>query len=98
MTQKHIPAIICMMLLLIALLPFPYGYYIFLRSCICVWCLWMLPQHPHMIARTVLCGIALLYNPIIRVSLTRSIWSSLNILTVFLILAITVTQGENRRK
>jgi hypothetical protein len=73
-------------LLLWALLPFnPYGFYVFLMLAICGLCL-CLASEAHSAKKTGLVwlfiGLALLYNPIIRVHLDREIWAVLNVLTV----------------
>ena len=85
MTQKYpalIPAGIAITLLLLALLPMPYGYYTLLRLAVCLiaavtafmaferelkWLLWPLAL------------IGLLFNPIIPVHLAREIWGVIDL-------------------
>lgn len=70
-------------LVLLALLPFPYGYYVFLRLVICLsagfiaYRTWSISP----IWGAVFVGLALVYNPLIRVHLTREIWQPINIAT-----------------
>lgn len=74
-------------LLAIALLPLPYGYYLFLRLALCITAgliaYWAFERKSEQIGLwTIVFGvIALLYNPIFRIHLTREIWSVLNVLT-----------------
>ncbi len=76
-------------LLVIALLPWPYGFYIFLKLFIFAVCLvltytqW---KHDNAISGWVLAfgAMAILYNPLFRIYLTREIWSVLNIATALL--------------
>ena len=90
MTENKEPLIILQLisiaLVLIALFPLPYGYYIFLRIAmfismgILAYYQWTQKQSID-IWVAILVGFAILYNPIIPVHLTREIWSVLNILT-----------------
>ena len=71
-------------MLLAALLPWPYGYYNFLRFCVCGVAAFLAYQqwtHDNVASKwvVVLIAIALLYNPFVPVYLTREIWSVLNI-------------------
>ena len=77
-----VPAI----LLLLALFPWPYGFYIFLRlgiSIVGAWLAYEQWKHDDAVSGWVLAfGVtALLYNPLIPIHLTREIWSVLNIAT-----------------
>jgi hypothetical protein len=72
-------------LLLIALLRLPYGYYTFLRLVVCAAaaaCAWLILR----IARDhlggwLMVGVALLYNPVLIVRLSRATWAPLNLAT-----------------
>lgn len=73
-------------LLVVALLPWPYGFYNFLRLGICVVSLGLTYaqwKHDDAVSGWVVAfgAIALLYNPLLPVYLTREIWSVLNIVT-----------------
>ena len=70
-------------MLVAALLPWPYGYYNFLRFCVCGSAAFLAYQqwtHDDAASKwaVVLVGIALLYNPLVPVHLTREIWTVLN--------------------
>lgn len=94
--NRYLPSAACILLLLLALAPLPYGYYIFLRLCICAWGVTTAIKHPHAVWRLLLIGTAILYNPIIRVPLTRPIWSVLNIITIILIIGITIAEQKHK--
>ena len=71
-------------MLVAALLPWPYGYYNLLRFCVCGVAAFLAYQqwtHDNAASKwvVVLVGIALLYNPLVPVHLTREIWTVLNI-------------------
>lgn len=71
-------------LLLLALLPWPYGYYSFLRLGVCAVSAWLAYEqlkHDSAVSGWVVAfaGTALLYNPLVPIHLTREIWSVLNL-------------------
>ena len=73
-------------MLVAALLPWPYGYYNFLRFCVCGAAAFLAYQqwtHDDAASKwvVVLGAIALLYNPLVPIHLTREIWSVLNVVT-----------------
>lgn len=77
--------IVCCIMLGLAILPvMPYGYYMLLRVVICGVCLWqVITLYNNKGTLPVgLCLIALLYNPIFSVGLTRGVWTILNIATL----------------
>ena len=81
------------LLLLIALIPLPYGYYLFLRLVVffaCAFAIWQLvlleSTKAHIwIAAFVVFG--LIFNPFLRVHLTREIWMILNLIGAGLFLS-----------
>lgn len=82
---------ICSIMLGLAILPImPYGYYMLLRVVICGVCLWQIISVYNQKATLPvgLCLIALLYNPIFSVHLTRGVWTILNIGTLIYFLSI----------
>lgn len=86
-------------LLMIAILPLPYAYYTFLRLAICAASVFLAYQHfvhQDSVDKWVvlLAAIALLYNPLIPVYLTREIWSVLNVITAaaFILHFVSVTR------
>ena len=72
-------------MLLLALLPMPYGYYVLLRLVVCLaggWLAWrLLSADREAIAGWLLVGCVILYNPVIRVPLEREVWMAVNLLT-----------------
>ena len=86
--RPHVyPAIIAAIMLLIAILPLPYGYYQFLRWVVCgiaafiafeaynwgkTWAIWLFGI------------IAILFNPIIPVHLTKEIWQPIDLVCALL--------------
>jgi hypothetical protein len=86
MAAAGLMTVIPVIVLLIALAPgHPYGYFIFLRWVVCAGAILFVAMfHGHQLHRW-LYGfgfIALLYNPFIRVHLTRDIWAVVNLLTI----------------
>lgn len=74
------------LILVLAALPWPYGYYIFLRILIastCALIVFYQWKHDDAISSWVFIfgGVGILYNPILPIHLTRDIWTILNIIT-----------------
>lgn len=85
---RHHPAVwvVPAGLLVFALVPLPYGFYILLRLIVCVVSVWLAYvqwKHDDAISGwvVVLVIIALVYNPIIVVHLTREVWTIINLVT-----------------
>ncbi|WNJ93026.1 DUF6804 family protein [Bosea sp. 685] len=81
LSNLAIPVIVVM--LIAAMLPWPYFYYQILRlACfgIVIWLLWH--DWRPTLAHFTLAMIGVLYNPLVPIHLTREIWSVLNPLTV----------------
>ena len=73
-------------MLVAALFPWPYGYYNFLRFCVCGAAAFLAYQqwtHDNAASKWVVIWgmIAVLYNPFVPVHLTREIWTTLNVAT-----------------
>lgn len=73
-------------LLVIAVLELPYGYYGFMRLCVCatsatIACLWFDRTKSLTLVSVAFALIAVLYNPILRVHLDRSVWAPINLVT-----------------
>jgi hypothetical protein len=74
-------------LILVALAPLPYGYYVFLRIVFCIAAAY-LAWSEHQEAKSInawivgLVILAILYNPLVPIHLTREIWSVINLATV----------------
>jgi hypothetical protein len=79
MSSTRLLCVIAAGFLLAATLPLPYGYYTFLRLTVCgigaygAWTFWNTGQADRLIA-ILLAGLALLFNPIVPVHLSREIW------------------------
>lgn len=89
LSEKILPEMIGIALLLWALLPFnPYDYYIFLRLALCGIAIYLAFQSHEMNKQVWLyafIGTAILYNPIFRIHLDRETWSVINIATIILL-------------
>jgi hypothetical protein len=85
--------VIAILLLLWALYPNnPYGFYIFLRIVICGICsviTYNFYRNGNINWAWVFGLTAVVYNPIIRIYLTRKIWTFINIITI-IVLVITI--------
>ena len=83
-----IPAV----MMAVAVLPMPYGYYQFLRLVAIVAAFWSANKP----AWTILMGcVALLYNPLFRVSFDRDIWAPINIVTAIFFVAAMIFSGNS---
>ena len=93
-----IPQIIGIIMLLWALYPEnPYGYYLLLRLVLCTICSFLAFRASEIKTDKwvwILVGTAILYNPIIRIHLTREIWSVINITTIVI---LTITFSSLRK-
>ena len=83
-------------LLWAALATHPYGYYMFLRVWTCAACVHLAIKSRRLGIKYLVgicCGVAVLYNPLIRVHLTRELWIVVNLATVafFIFAAGTLT-------
>jgi hypothetical protein len=78
----------------------PYGYYMLLRIACCAVCTYLAVaaasagKTPWTWALSIF---AVLYNPIMRVHLTRDIWSVVNVVTI-IVLAVSIAQLERKEK
>jgi hypothetical protein len=73
-------------MLLLALAPLPYGYYMLLRLVTCgtaaalAW--WGLRASSAPVLGWLMVGVAILYNPVFKIAFSRQNWSVLNVATV----------------
>lgn len=89
---------------LLAIFPWPYGYYTFLRIAVCLGA--VIAAYINFndgkkdTVFWVCCAIAILFNPLIPVHLTRGIWSVFNVLSagVFLFLAYKYPRTSSKNK
>lgn len=85
-----VPQIVAVAMLMWALNPSnPYGYYILLRIVICAICVYLALrayQQNNTSWVWILGVTAVVYNPILRIHLTREIWSVVNFITIVILL------------
>ena len=77
-----IPTIVIAFLLLLAVLPLPYGYYTFLRWITCgmaAFTAYIAYQWEFKWATWIFIPLAILFNPIIPIHLTKEIWQPIDI-------------------
>ena len=102
MKRLWIPQTIACVMLLWALYPEnPYGYYILLRLVCCGIFAFLALQAFSQDKRGwtwTLAITALVYNPILRIHLTRTIWSAVNIATIVIAIASVFTLRQRERK
>jgi hypothetical protein len=101
MKKIWIPQAIAGVMLVWALNPAnPYGYYMLLRIVCCAVCAYLAvaAANTGKTPWTWTLGIfAVIYNPIMRVHLTRDFWSVVNVVTI-IVLAVSVSQLERKEK
>jgi len=81
------PAILIAFLLLIAILPLPYGYYIFLRWVTCGMAVFTAFLAYHWETKWVVwvfIPIAIVFNPFVPIHLTKEIWQPIDIVCAIL--------------
>ena len=92
-----IPAIIAGIMLLLALAPWPYGYYQLLRLVVCgvaVYVAFMAYRWQKMWAVWLFGFIAVLFNPLIPIHLSREIWQPVDIVCGILFMVIAIILSE----
>lgn len=99
--KQHIPAIFLSVMLALALLPMPFGYYQVLRIASFAWLGWnCLMAYEFQMPKW--CGAlgigAVVYNPFYRLALGREIWSVVNVATIVLIVAWAVANKTWRKE
>lgn len=89
-------------LLLIALAKLPYGYYTLLRLVVCSSCVVILYQ-AHIVQERVmsiwsvaLLGMALLFNPLIRVQLSREAWAPIDVACAAILIAHMLIERDRK--
>ena len=86
-TEERVPLVLLVvpaLMLLAALAPWPYGYYVLLRLVVCLASIaiaWRLRGGNHPILWAFI-GLAILYNPVVKVPLGRPLWSVANVISV----------------
>jgi hypothetical protein len=92
--KPHLPAIATAAALLLAWAPLPYGYYQLLRFAVTACALWLLfsrgwDNHP-VWSKSVLIGLAVLFNPLIPIHLSREIWTVIDPIAAALLIIISI--------
>lgn len=102
MNGRYSFSIASSLILLLALTHMPYGYYTLLRIVLCIWgitygvaCAAEEKSRGYAIIPY---GIAILYNPLIPVHLTRGTWNIINLATIPFIILITVQLTRSRKQ
>ena len=97
-----IPALIAALMLLGALAPWPYGYYQLIRWVVCgtaVFVAFMAYDWQKLWATVLFGCIALLFNPLIPIHLSREIWQPIDLICALLfVIALIVRKPENRKQ
>ena len=94
--MKGLLIAICVFLGL-ALLPMPYGYYMFLRLAVCAYAIFVFTQEQKKgvcFGSVSAAAIALLYNPVFRVHLEKEVWMWVNIITILLFIIVSLPWRE----
>ena len=90
--------IICVIMLLVALAPLPYGYYTLLRIVVCAATGYLAWSHASKLGLDAwvftLGGIAVLFNPIIPVHLEREVWAFIDVAAAVVIGAHYFSAGQ----
>ncbi|MFC1593519.1 DUF6804 family protein [Candidatus Neomarinimicrobiota bacterium] len=84
------PSLIIIALLLLALLPMPYGFYTLVRICVCLFSIFLAYktwQEKIELWMWIFIVIAILFNPIIPIFLGRGLWAFLDIITAVVFFA-----------
>lgn|SRR5690625_1743905 len=85
-------------LLIVGVLPMPYGYYTFLRIIITIIFIWssvVAFDRDLATSKWIYVGIAILFNPIIPIHLTKDIWIVIDIITALILFGTKNTIQEN---
>ena len=94
--MKGLLIAICVFLGL-ALLPMPYGYYMFLRLAVCAYAIFVFTQEQKKgvcFGSVSAAAIALLYNPVFRVHLEKEVWMWVNVITILLFIIVSLPWRE----
>lgn len=98
--SKKTPSLIAIVLLLLALFPMPYGYYTFVRICICLlsgYLAYKSWQEKINLWMWIFFIIAILFNPIIPIYLGRTLWAIIDII-VAAVLIVSIFQLKLNEK
>jgi hypothetical protein len=99
----NITLIIVTILLIMAVgIDFPYGFYNYLRIVITCYCIYEIIQKYKVFKDSInyyiiYILIAILYNPIIKISLDKEVWQVINIITIVLFWGSYIFKGRTNR-
>jgi hypothetical protein len=96
-----IPATIATTMLLLALAPWPYGYYQMLRFVVCgvsVYVAFKAYNWQRIWATWLFGFIAVLFNPLILIHLSREIWQPIDVICGILFIAIAIMFNKPEKK
>ncbi len=88
-----VPCVIAATMLILALVPWPYGYYQLLRFVVCgvaVYVAFITYQWKKIWATWLFAFIAVLFNPLIPIHLSRELWQTIDVIcgVIFIVIAI----------
>lgn len=94
-----VPCVVAAGLSLLAVADLPYGYYMFLRWAVCAVSVYVVVlglQTGRIWAAWLYGALAVLFNPIFRIHLSKDIWQPINVITsILLVLAVIVIGQPN---
>lgn len=97
-----IPAIIAAIMLLLALAPWPYGYYQLLRFVVCgvsVYVAFMAYTWKKIWATWLFGFIALLFNPLIPIHLSQELWQPIDVIcAILLTLSLCILKNPSEKE
>jgi len=97
---RNVVTVVSIFMLFLAIARLPYGYYIFLRWVVCATALfsaWTAYEYKCKFWVFVMGGIAILFNPIIPVYLTKDIWVIIDLIVAILFLVSIFTIRPKRQ-
>jgi hypothetical protein len=86
-------------MLIAAVAPLPYGYYMLLRlvaTGVFVWAVYVAYERQYQVMPWVLVLLAVLFNPIIKIHLPREIWAGIDVVAGLVLLTISGKVRERR--
>ena len=86
-------------MLIVAVAPLPYGYYMLLRlvaTGVFVWSAYVAYERQYQVLPWVLVLLAVLFNPVVKIHLPREIWAGIDIGAGIFLLAISRKVREQR--
>ena len=86
-------------MLIAAVAPLPYGYYMLLRlvaTGVFVWAVYVAYERQYQVMPWVLVLLAVLFNPIIKIHLPREIWAGIDVVAGLVLLMISGKVRERR--